>query len=145
MPTKDFHLNHIPISLKPLVLPDVKVNYNEYLEKVFSVLAVGSKRFLTSKVDRCVTGLIAQQQCVGPLHTPLADYAVTAVSHFGFEGIATSIGTQPIKGLLSAKAGARMSVAEAISNLVFVGISELADVKCSGNWMWVSLFINIFI
>lgn len=101
-----------------------------------SVLAVGSKRFLTNKVDRCVTGLVVQQQCVGPLHTPLADYALTQVSHFTRQGIATSIGTQPIKGLIDAAAGARMSIAEALSNLVFVGITELADVKCSGNWMW---------
>lgn len=29
-----------------------------------------------------------------------------------------------------------MTVSEAISNLVFAGISDLKDVKCSGNWMW---------
>lgn len=29
-----------------------------------------------------------------------------------------------------------MTVAEALSNLVFAGITELKDVKCSGNWMW---------
>ena len=34
------------------------------------------------QVDRSVTGLVAQQQCVGPLHTPLADVAVIALSHF---------------------------------------------------------------
>ena len=34
------------------------------------------------QVDRSVTGLVAQQQCVGPLHTPLADVAVVALSHF---------------------------------------------------------------
>lgn len=83
-----------------------------------------------------MTGLIAQQQCVGPLHTPLADVAVTAISHFSVEGIATSIGEQPIKGLVNAAAGARMTVAEAVSNLVFARISNLRDVKCSGNWMW---------
>lgn len=52
------------------------------------------------------------------------------------EGIATSIGEQPIKGLLNAKSGARMTVAEALSNLVFAAITDLRDVKCSGNWMW---------
>lgn len=52
------------------------------------------------------------------------------------EGIASSIGEQPIKGLLNTEAGARMTVAEALSNLVFAGISDLKDVKCSGNWMW---------
>lgn len=40
-------------------------------------------------------------------------------------GIASSIGEQPIKGLVNPAAGARMTVAEALSNLVFAGISEL--------------------
>lgn len=79
---------------------------------------------------------MAQQQCVGPLHTPLADVAVTAISYFSMEGVATSIGEQPIKGLVNAAAGARMTVAEAVSNLVFARITSLRDVKCSGNWMW---------
>lgn len=52
------------------------------------------------------------------------------------EGIATSIGEQPIKGLINEKSGARMTVAEALSNLVFAAITDLRDVKCSGNWMW---------
>ncbi|XP_059618508.1 phosphoribosylformylglycinamidine synthase [Phlebotomus argentipes] len=134
MPRKEFTLDRLPRKLTPLQVPEI--NLEKTLKTVLGIMAVGSKRFLTNKVDRCVTGLIAQQQCVGSLHTPLADFAVTAVSYFGHEGIATSIGTQPIKGLISPQAGARMSVAEALSNLVFVGISELADVKCSGNWMW---------
>lgn len=87
-------------------------------------------------MDRSVTGLVAQQQCVGPLHTPLADVAVVAISHFSMEGIATSIGEQPIKGLVNEAAGARMTVAEALSNLVFARITNLRDVKCSANWMW---------
>jgi phosphoribosylformylglycinamidine (FGAM) synthase-like enzyme len=40
-------------------------------------------------------------------------------------GIASSIGEQPIKGLLNPAAGARMTVAEALTNLVFARISEL--------------------
>lgn len=135
MPRKTYNLNRVQQTLTPLHL-SVVGDYNEHLTRVLSIMSVGSKRYLTNKVDRCVTGLIAQQQCVGPLHTPLSDYAVTAVSHFGYEGIATSIGTQPTKGVICASAGARMSVAEAISNLAFVKISDLADVKCSGNWMW---------
>ncbi|KAH7968835.1 hypothetical protein HPB52_011714 [Rhipicephalus sanguineus] len=88
------------------------------------------------KVDRCVTGLVAQQQCVGPLHTPLADVAVVSLSYFDKVGSATAIGEQPVKGLLSAAAGARMSVAESVTNLMFAQVTSLQDVKCSGNWMW---------
>lgn len=38
------------------------------------------------QVDRSVTGLVAQQQCVGPLHTPLSNVAVLALSHFDTKG-----------------------------------------------------------
>lgn len=134
MPQKEFKLRRQTCSLHDMTIE--KITVIDALVRVLSSVTVGSKRFLTNKVDRCVTGLVAQQQCVGPIHTPLADFAVTAVSQFSYEGIATSIGTQPIKGLVDDKAGARLSVAEAISNLVFAGITELADVKCSGNWMW---------
>lgn len=138
MPRKEYNLKTETKNLSPLELDFVgkTVDLSEPLERVLSLVAVGSKRFLTNKVDRCVTGLIAQQQCVGPLHTPLADFACTTVSHATTQGIATSIGAQPTKGVICASANARMSVAEAISNLAFVKISELADVKCSGNWMW---------
>lgn len=137
MPRKEYHLQSEKKTLKPLQLHFEKpFDLEEPVKRVLSLVTVGSKRFLTNKVDRCVTGLIAQQQCVGPLHTPLADFACTTVSHFGYEGIATSIGAQPIKGVISATSAARMSVAEAITNLALVKISTLADVKCSGNWMW---------
>lgn len=136
IPRKVFEMKRVEKTLKPLDLPLIDNRYENLMNVVLSILSVGSKRFLTNKVDRCVTGLIVQQQCVGPLHTPLADYALTLVSNFTKNGIATSIGTQPIKGLIDASAGARMSVAESLSNLVFVGISDLRDVKCSGNWMW---------
>lgn len=77
------------------------------------------------QVDRCVTGLVAQQQCVGPLHTPLADVAVTALSYMEKVGSATSIGEQPIKGLIDPACGARMSIGEALTNLVFAKVSDL--------------------
>lgn len=140
MPRKEYYLKKSNKELKPLNLPFQwplsTADMDEALTRVLSLVSVGSKRYLTNKVDRCVTGLVAQQQCVGPLHTPLSDYAVTTVSHFGLEGIATSIGAQPTKGVISAAAAARISVAEAISNLVFVKVTEIGDVKCSGNWMW---------
>ena len=47
--------------------------------------------YLTSKVDRSVTGLVAQQQCVGALQTPLADVAVVALSYFDHVGAATAV------------------------------------------------------
>ncbi len=83
-----------------------------------------------------MTGLIARQQCCGPLQLTVGDVAVIAQSHFGLTGAATSIGEQPIKMLVDPKAGARMAVGEALTNIVWAQISRLQDVKCSANWMW---------
>ncbi|MDP2279373.1 MAG: phosphoribosylformylglycinamidine synthase subunit PurQ, partial [Nitrospirota bacterium] len=100
------------------------------------LVSVGSKRFLTNKVDRSVTGLIARQQCAGPLHLTVSDVAVIAQSHFGLTGAAISIGEQPIKTLINPSAMARLSVGEALTNIVWAKISKPEDIKCSGNWMW---------
>lgn len=86
MPRKVFKLERKAVLLKELEFPE-PVSIYQCLEKVLRLPSVASKRYLTNKVDRCVTGLIAQQQCVGPLHTPLADVAVTAISHFGYVSI----------------------------------------------------------
>lgn len=135
MPQKTFNLLRQITQLPTIKIPK-NLTVQAALERVLRLPSVGSKRYLTNKVDRSVTGLIAQQQCVGPLHTPLANVAVTAISHFSTVGIATSIGEQPIKGLINSAAGARMTVAEALTNLVFARISNIQDIKCSGNWMW---------
>lgn len=47
-----------------------------------------------------------------------------------------SAGEQPIKMLVDPRAGARLTVGEALTNLVFAAVSDIRDVKCSGNWMW---------
>ncbi len=135
MPRKVFHLERLPRRLEPLALPP-DLTVRDALERVLRLLSVGSKRFLTNKVDRSVTGLVAQQQCTGPLQLTVSDVAVIAQSHFVTTGAAISIGEQPIKGLLDPAAMARMSVGEALTNLVWAQVSQLQDVKCSGNWMW---------
>ncbi|KAH9509949.1 hypothetical protein Btru_044702 [Bulinus truncatus] len=135
MPRKVFEMKRMHPTLVPLSLPE-SLTVQEALSRVLRLPSVGSKRYLTNKVDRSVTGLVAQQQCVGPLHTPLADVAVIALSHFDTVGAATSVGEQPVKGLLDPGAGARLTVAESLTNLMFASVTDIKDVKCSGNWMW---------
>ncbi|UCD34712.1 MAG: phosphoribosylformylglycinamidine synthase [Nitrospiraceae bacterium] len=135
MPRKTFHLDRIPLKTEPLRLPE-GVTLKSALGRVLRLLSVGSKRFLTNKVDRSVTGLIARQQCAGPLQLTVSDVAVIGQSHFGLTGAALSIGEQPVKTLLSPSAMARMTVGEALTNMVWARISALEDIKCSGNWMW---------
>ncbi len=135
MPKKVFELERRSLPLKPLDLP-VELDVAAALDRVLRLLSVGSKRFLTTKVDRAVTGLVARQQCAGPLQLTVADVAVVAHSHFATTGGATAIGEQPIKGLIDAKAMARMSVGEALTNLVWARVTALEDIRCSANWMW---------
>jgi phosphoribosylformylglycinamidine synthase len=135
MPQKTFELERVAPELEPLRLPH-NLSMRDALDRVLRLLSVGSKRFLTTKVDRSVSGLVARQQCAGPLQVTAADVAVIAQSHFGTSGAATAIGEQPIKGLVEMGAMARMSVGEALTNLVWAPVSSLEDVRCSGNWMW---------
>ncbi|OGW32091.1 MAG: phosphoribosylformylglycinamidine synthase [Nitrospirae bacterium GWF2_44_13] len=135
MPQKTFKLERVQPKLEPLKLPE-DITVRDALDRVLRLVSVGSKRFLTNKVDRSVTGLIARQQCAGPLHLTVSDVAVIAQSHFGLTGAAISIGEQPIKTLINPSATARLSVGEALTNIVWAKISKLEDIKCSGNWMW---------
>jgi phosphoribosylformylglycinamidine synthase len=135
IPQKTFTDEHRDPGLQPLSLPE-DLSVSAALHDVLRLLSVGSKRFLTNKVDRAVSGLIVRQQCCGPLQLPVSDVAVVAQSHFGLTGIATAIGEQPIKMLVDPAAGARMAVGEALTNLVWARIEDLEQVKCSANWMW---------
>ncbi|GAB4370520.1 MAG: phosphoribosylformylglycinamidine synthase [Deltaproteobacteria bacterium] len=135
MPQKKFRLDRIPPALVPLRLPR-GLTVRKALDRVLRLVSVGSKRFLTNKVDRSVTGLVARQQCAGPLQLTVSDVAVIAQSHFGVTGAAISIGEQPLKTMIDPAAMARLTVAEALTNLVWARITRLSDVKCSGNWMW---------
>jgi phosphoribosylformylglycinamidine synthase len=135
MPQKTFTLDRKKTVLTPLELP-AGLTVRKALDRVLRLLSVGSKRFLTNKVDRSVTGLIARQQCCGPLQLTVSDVAVIAQSHFGLTGAACSIGEQPVKELLDPAAMARMSVAESLTNIVWAETSGLGDIRCSGNWMW---------
>ena len=108
-----------------------------YLEQVLQLEAVACKDWLTNKVDRCVGGKVAKQQCVGPLQLPLNNVGVMALDFKGKEGIATSIGHAPISSLIDPVAGTRNAIAESLSNLVWAPLKDNLDsVSLSANWMW---------
>jgi phosphoribosylformylglycinamidine synthase len=109
----------------------------EYVEQVLQLEAVACKDWLTNKVDRCVGGKVAKQQCVGPLQLPLNNVGVMALDYNGKEGIATTIGHSPVSALINPTAGSRNSIGEALSNIVFAPLKEgLKSVSLSANWMW---------
>lgn len=117
-------------------IQDFKV-LNNYLERVLQMEAVACKDWLTNKVDRSVTGKIARQQCQGEIQLPLSDCGVVALDYRGKKGIATAIGHAPQAGLASAEAGSVLSVAEALTNIVWAPMEDgLTSISLSANWMW---------
>ncbi len=111
--------------------------FHDYLEQVLQLEAVACKDWLTNKVDRCVGGKVAKQQCVGPLQIPLNNVGVMALDYKGKEGIATSIGHSPVSGLINPTAGSRNSIAESLTNIIWAPLKEeLKSVSLSANWMW---------
>jgi len=112
-------------------------NLQVYLQQVLQLEAVACKDWLTNKVDRCVGGKVAKQQCVGPLQIPLNNVGVMALDYNGKEGIATAIGHSPIAGLIDPEAGSRNAITESLTNLVWAPLKEnLKSVSLSANWMW---------
>ena len=110
---------------------------DEYVSNVLQLEAVACKDWLTNKVDRSVTGKIARQQCQGRLQLPLSDCGVVALDYRGRKGIATALGHAPQAGLASPEAGSVLSVAEALTNIVWAPLSDgLKSLSLSANWMW---------
>ncbi len=112
-------------------------NIPTYLKQVLQLEAVACKDWLTNKVDRCVGGKVAKQQCVGPLQLPLNNMGVMALDYNGKEGVATSIGHAPIAALIDPAAGSRVAIGEALSNIIWAPIkNHLKGISLSANWMW---------
>ena len=126
---------HQKINFESIAL-DEKLLHS-YLEKVLSLEAVACKDWLTNKVDRCVSGRVAQQQTVGELQIPLSNCGVVALDYKGKKGIATAIGHAPIPGLIDPAKGSVLAIAESLTNIIWAPISGgLSSVSLSANWMW---------
>lgn len=120
--------------------PDYKlIEFEKYLRNVLRLESVACKDWLTNKVDRSVTGRVALQQNDGTIQLPLNNLGVCAIDFTGTSGIATSLGHAPVAGLISPAAGSVLSVAEALTNIVWAPLTHgLKGVSLSANWMWPS-------
>jgi phosphoribosylformylglycinamidine synthase len=109
----------------------------EYAELVLQIEEVACKDWLTNKVDRSVTGRLAKQQCAGPLQLPLNNLGAITLDYRGKKGMATSLGHAPAAGLIDPAAGSVLSIAEALTNIIWAPLQDkLKSVSLSANWMW---------
>jgi phosphoribosylformylglycinamidine synthase len=130
-------MNDISISndYKDLEYSEDKINI--YISQVLQIEEVACKDWLTNKVDRSVTGRLAKQQCAGPLQLPLNNLGAIALDYRGKKGMATSIGHAPAAGLVDPAAGSVLSIAEALTNIIWAPLTDrLKGVSLSANWMW---------
>ncbi|MFG6665943.1 phosphoribosylformylglycinamidine synthase [Halomonas sp. HNIBRBA4712] len=111
------------------------LDLREALDRVLRLPAVASKSFLITIGDRSITGQVARDQMVGPWQVPVADVAVTTASYDTHAGEAMAMGERAPVALIDPAASARLSVAEAITNLAAAPIAKLSDIKLSANWM----------
>jgi phosphoribosylformylglycinamidine synthase len=119
-----------------------KLEYNieniyEYTEHVLQIEEVACKDWLTNKVDRSVTGRIAKQQCAGSLQLPLNNLGAITLDYRGIRGMATSLGHAPAAGLIDPAAGSVLSIAEALTNIIWAPLTDkIRSISLSANWMW---------
>jgi phosphoribosylformylglycinamidine synthase len=108
-----------------------------YVESVLQLETVACKDWLTNKVDRSVTGLVAKQQTCGIIQLPLNNLAIAALDYTGHSGIATAIGHAPAAGIINPAHGSILAIAEALTNILWAPIENgIRGISLSANWMW---------
>jgi phosphoribosylformylglycinamidine synthase len=121
---------------KPLVpLTTAGTTISESLDRLLCLPTVADKSFLITIGDRTVGGLVSRDQMVGPWQVPVADVAVTLSDFEGYAGEAMTVGERSPAAVLNAPASGRLSVGEAITNIMAADVRRLADVRLSANWM----------
>ena len=104
-------------------------------ERLLSLPTIASKSFLITIGDRSITGMVTRDQMVGPWQVPVANAGITCSDYLGYTGEAMASGERPPVALINPKASARLSIAEAITNIACAKIAKMGDIKISANWM----------
>ncbi len=104
-------------------------------ERVLKLPTVADKSFLITIGDRSVGAHTVRDQMVGPWQVPVADCAVTTMSHEGYAGEAMAMGERTPLAVIDAPASGRMAVGEALTNIAAAAINDITDIKLSANWM----------
>lgn len=122
----------------PRPVPSLEFNViriEDAVDRVLQFPSVGSKKFLITIGDRSITGLVARDQMAGPWQVPTADAAVTITGFETHQGEAMAVGERPALAVINPPAAARMTVAEALTNLFSARVDSIERVVLSANWM----------
>ena len=111
------------------------LDFNDVTERLLKLPTIASKNFLITIGDRSITGMVTRDQMVGPWQVPVANAGITCSDYRGYTGEAMASGERPPVALINPKASARLSIAEAITNIACAKIAKMGDIKISANWM----------
>ena len=127
--------NVIKKKAKSTKLDRSNITLSDAINRVLHLPCVSEKTFLITICDRSVTGMVVQDQMVGPWQIPVSNCAVTTTSFNGYYGETFAIGEKSPIALLDFAASGRQAVGEALTNLAATQIGSLKRVKLSANWM----------
>ncbi len=133
--TPQMHRHGTRVPLEQEDFDPTLIDPDEAIDRVLSLPAVASKSFLITIGDRSVTGMVAQDQMVGPWQVPVADCAVSTTSLDTYTGEVMAIGERTPIAVINGPASGRMALGEVLTNMAGCAIEQVSDIKLSANWM----------
>lgn len=122
-----------PINLNALDTSNIQLN--DSISRILQLPTVASKNFLITISDRSITGMVARDQFVGPWQVPVADCAISLADYTGYQGEIMSLGERAPLSLCDANAAARMTIGEALTNMLGGFVEDIHHISLSANWM----------
>ncbi len=111
------------------------INLGDAINRILQLPTIASKNFLITIGDRSVTGMVARDQFVGPWQVPVADCAISLADYVGYQGEIMSMGEKTPLALVDAESAARMSIGEALTNMLGGYVEDIRHISLSANWM----------
>ena len=111
------------------------IELDDAIHRLIQLPTIASKSFLITIGDRTVTGMVARDQFIGPWQVPVADCAISIADYDNYFGEIMSMGERTPLALIDAEAAARMSVGEALTNMLGGYVEDMSHISLSANWM----------
>ncbi|MBA5249600.1 MAG: phosphoribosylformylglycinamidine synthase, partial [Gammaproteobacteria bacterium] len=128
-------INAITQPINLTALDTSTLTLDDAISRILQLPTVASKNFLITIGDRSVTGMVARDQCIGPWQVPVADCAISIADYNGYQGEIMSLGERAPLALCDANAAARMTIGEALTNMLSGFVADIHHISLSANWM----------
>ncbi|KAA0448922.1 MAG: phosphoribosylformylglycinamidine synthase, partial [Candidatus Thioglobus sp.] len=128
-------INAISQPIKLTSFDTNNIQLSDAISRILQLPSVADKSFLITIGDRSVTGLVARDQMIGPWQVPVADCAISLADYHGYQGEIMALGERAPLALCDANAAARMTIGEALTNMLGGYVADIKHISLSANWM----------